>query len=129
MEGRIDPPSSLHKMTATSLQQKAEEETLLLAFNENKLIGCCFLADEGEKMYLGKLAVSTTCQSAGVGAALVSFALELCRAQEKRIVELQSRVELEEVHAFFRTFGFQQTSTTTHEGYARPTSLTMALEL
>lgn len=129
MDGRIDPPSSLHRMTADSLRQKAEEETLLLAFDEDRLIGCCFLADQGEIMYLGKLAVSTAMKSHGIGASLMTCALDICRAQGKQRVELQSRVELTEVHAFFRRFGFQQVSTTSHAGYDRPTSITMQLSL
>ncbi len=129
MENRIDPPSSLHKMTAADLRQKAETETLLLAFDEDKLVGCCFLADEGETLYLGKLAVSAALQSSGVGTALMAFAGDYGRRQGKSAIELQSRIELTEVHAFFRKFGFRKTSTTAHEGYVRPTSLTMALEL
>jgi predicted N-acetyltransferase YhbS len=129
MEDRIDPPSSLHKLTTETLAAKAESETLLLAYMGDRLAGCCFLADQGEAMYLGKLAVSLEAQSKGVGVALVRFALNYSRSQGKSYVELQSRIELTEVHDFFQKFGFRQSSTTTHEGYDHPTSITMQLTL
>ncbi|MDF2365881.1 GNAT family N-acetyltransferase [Sneathiella sp.] len=129
METRIDPPSSLGHLNEETVVQKAAEETLLLAREEGKLIGCCFLKDMGEKIYLGKLAVNPKAQQSGIGLALVNAAIDLCRAEGKKLIELQSRVELTEVHDFFRRCGFRQTGTTAHKGYDRPTSITMQLEL
>jgi GNAT superfamily N-acetyltransferase len=129
METRIDPPSSLHLLNEETIIQKAAEETLLLGRKGDRLVGCCFLRDMGEKMYLGKLAVDPSVQLSGIGLALVNAAIDFCRAEGKRRIELQSRVELTEVHEFFRRRGFRQTGTTAHEGYDRPTSITMQLEL
>ncbi|TNE41179.1 MAG: GNAT family N-acetyltransferase [Alphaproteobacteria bacterium] len=129
MEARIDPPSSLRLLNETTIIEKAGEETLLLAREEGRLVGCCFLKDMGSKMYLGKLAVSKAAQHSGIGLALVNFAIELCRKEGKQLIELQSRVELTEVHDFFRHRGFQQTGATAHAGYDRPTSITMQLAL
>ncbi len=129
MEARIDPPSSLHLLNEETIVQKAAEETLLLAREGDRLVGCCFLKDIGEKMYLGKLAVDPVIQQSGIGLALVTAAIDLCRARGKKQIELQSRIELTEVHDFFRRRGFRQTGTTAHEGYNRPTSITMQLEL
>jgi len=44
-------------------------------------------------------------------------------------VELQSRVELTELHGFFRHMGFAQVGATAHPGHDRPTSLTFRLVL
>ena len=129
METRIDPPSSLHLLNEEAIIEKAAEETLLLAYDDDQLVGCCFLKDMGEKMYLGKLAVRKDGQNSGIGAVLVNHAIGLCREQGKKLIELQSRVELTEVHDFFRRRGFRQTGTTSHKGYDRPTSITMQLEL
>ena len=129
METRIDPPSSLHLLNEDTIVQKSEEEALLLAREEGKLIGCCFLKDIGERMYLGKLAVDPKAQQSGIGLALVNAAINLSRIEGKKLIELQSRVELTEVHDFFHRRGFRQTGTTAHKGYDRPTSITMQLEL
>ncbi len=129
MESRIDPPSSLHLLNKDTIVQKAAEETLLLAREEGKLVGCCFLKDMGEKMYLGKLAVGPKAQQSGIGLALVKAAIDFCRSEGKKVIELQSRVELTEVHDFFRRRGFCQTGTSAHKGYDHPTSITMQLKL
>jgi N-acetylglutamate synthase-like GNAT family acetyltransferase len=129
MECRIDPPSSLHLLNEETIAQKATEETLLLARDGGRLVGCCFLKNLGEKMYLGKLAVDPKAQHSGIGIAVVNSAIDLCRTRGKKLIELQSRIELVEVHDFFRRCGFRQSGTTAHEGYDRPTSITMQLEL
>ena len=129
MEPRIKPPSSLRLLTEESLQQKANEECLILSRETILLNGCCFLKDKGEKFYLGKLAVACEAQKQGVGHKLVKFAIDYARQNGKQAIVLQSRVELAEVHTFFRRFGFIQTGTTAHQGFARPTSITMQLDL
>lgn len=129
MESRIDPPSSLHLLNEETITQKAVEETLLLVRNDGKLVGCCFLKNMGEKTYLGKLAVDPKKQQSGVGLALLNFAIDICRSRGNKLIELQSRIELAEVHDFFRRRGFRQTGVTSHDGYDHPTSITMQLEL
>ncbi|MAL78543.1 MAG: GNAT family N-acetyltransferase [Sneathiella sp.] len=129
MEARIDPPSSLRLLDEQTIAEKAQAETLLLAYEEGRLIGCVFLRDLGETMYLGKLAVDPAAQQSGIGRALVDHALSHCRSRAKRRIMLESRVELSEVHDFFRRQGFRQTGTTAHTGYDRPTAIVMEIEL
>lgn len=40
-------------------------------------------------------------------------------------VTLQTRIEMTENHRFFTSLGFAITAQTAHEGYNRPTSITM----
>ncbi|WP_340150902.1 GNAT family N-acetyltransferase [uncultured Sneathiella sp.] len=129
MEARIDPPSSLRLLNTKTIIDKAREETLLLAWEGSRLVGCCFLKDMDGKIYLGKLAIDPQTQKSGVGGLLVEFAKTVTKSRNRKIIELQSRVELTEVHEFFRRHGFRQTGTTAHKGYDRPTSITMQLEL
>ncbi len=129
MEARIDPPSSQRLLNEQTIAEKAQTETLLLAYEEARLIGCVFLRDLGETMYLGKLAVDPAAQQSGIGRALVDHALFYCRSRAKKRIMLESRVELSEVHDFFRRQGFRQTGTTAHTGYDRPTAIVMEIEL
>lgn len=129
MNDRIDPPSSLHFLDQVTLEKKAVEETVFAAYENRKLIGCCFLKDMGLKNYLGKMAIDPDLQRRGVGEALLKAAIGASRNAGKTLLELETRIELTEVHAFFRRFGFVQTSESAHEGYCRPTSITMQLEL
>lgn len=129
MAPRIDPPSSMRLLTDQSIAEKAEAETLLLARDGEKLVGCVFLRDMGEAMYMGKLAVDPAVQGSGAGRALVKRAVDYCREAGKRRIELESRIELTEVHDFFRRQGFRETGRTTHAGYTRPTAIVMTLDL
>lgn len=129
MAPRIDPPSSARLLTEQSIAEKADAETLLLAHDGEKLVGCVFLRDMGEAMYMGKLAVDPAVQGSGAGRALVKRAVDYCREAGKRRIELESRIELTEVHDFFRRQGFRETGRTTHAGYTRPTAIVMTLDL
>lgn len=125
MDGRIDPPSSALALTAGSLARKARSETVLLAHLGERLAGCAFLAERGDCIYLGKLAVDPASQGQGIGRALLAAAEDHARRAGKPAIELQTRVELTENHVAFSRLGFRETARTAHAGYRRPTSLTM----
>ena len=129
MAPRIDPPSSLRLLDEATIATKAAVETLLLARQGEILVGCVFLRDEGEAMYMGKLAVDPAVQHSGAGRALVARAVDYSREQGKTRIELESRIELSEVHDFFRRQGFRQTGTTSHKGYDHPTAIVMQIDL
>jgi GNAT superfamily N-acetyltransferase len=129
MDGVIDPPSSAHRLTLDSLEEKCAAETVFLAVAGGRLAGCVFLANRGMDAYVGKLAVEPALQGQGIGKRL----LEAAEAEAKRVgslvVELQTRVELTDNHAAFARMGFHETVRTAHEGYDRPTTVTMRKEL
>ena len=118
MEGRIDPPSSLASMTVEDLRDPAGEVWVL----GNPIAGTVVLTPKPAVLYVGKLAVRD--RRRGAGRRLLAFAEQ--RAGELGLdwLELQSRVELVEVHAVFKRLGFREVMRTTHAGYARPTSIT-----
>ncbi len=129
MEGRIDPPSSLARMDAGSLAAKAREETLLIAREDGALVGCAYLADRGDRLYIGKMAVAPGRQGRGIGRALMTEAVALARRKGLAALELQTRIELSENHKAFAALGFERTGETAHPGYDRPTSVTMLRRL
>ncbi|NBE06866.1 GNAT family N-acetyltransferase [Paragemmobacter ruber] len=122
MEGAIDPPSSLHSLTATSIAAQA-------CTGEVWAIGtppgaCVFLSPRPDALYVGKLAVDPPLQGRGLGRQLIDLAASRARAMGLPALELQTRIELTANHAAFRRMGFVQTAATAHPGYDRPTSLT-----
>jgi GNAT superfamily N-acetyltransferase len=129
MDGLIDPPSSAHRLTLQSLLEKCEAETVFLAAMEDRLFGCVFVADRGDHTYVGKLAVEPAFQRQGVGRRLVAAVEAEAKQRGRRIMELQTRIELTGNHAAFARLGFVETARTAHEGYDRPTSITMRKEL
>ena len=125
MDGRIDPPSSLTRMSPDVLAQKSTAETLVLAYAADQLVGCGFLAERPHAIYLGKLAVAPRFRNRGILRAMIREAERLARQRGKPHLELQTRIELIENHRTFEALGFTRTGTTSHPGFTRPTSVTM----
>jgi len=124
MDGVIDPPSSTHEVTAPSLAEKAAREQLFIAQQAGELIGCVFLDDRGDHLYLGRYAVDPAFHGQGVGRALMQAAFRYAKQLGRKEIECQARVELTTNHARFKRFGFVEVARTCHAGYSRPTSIT-----
>lgn len=118
MEGRINPPSSLTQMGVEDLRDPASDVWVY----GDPVVGTVVLTPKRQVLYVGKLAVAD--RRRGVGRALMALAEERARALGLEWLELQSRVELVEVHAVFKALGFAEVMRTTHAGFARPTSIT-----
>lgn len=122
MDGRIDPPSSLHALTPQSLtDQTTQGEIWTLG---QPPIACVFLTPKPQALYIGKLAVAASHRRQGLARQLIDLAETRARALHLPALELQTRIELTENHATFRALGFTQVARSAHPGYARPTSLT-----
>lgn len=122
MEGRIDPPSSMHALTAESIaDQAAAAEVWAIG---TPPLACVFLTERPEALYVGKLAVARGHRRQGLGSALIALAETRARALGKPWLELQTRVELTENQATFTAMGFAETGRSAHAGFARPTSIT-----
>ena len=129
MDGVIDPPSSAHRLTAQTLRAKAQAEIGFLARAGDTTIGCAFIAEQADHFYLGKLAVLPAHQGLGIGKRLLEAAERHAVRAGKPFLELQARVELTGNQRAFRSLGFIETGRTAHEGYDRPTSVTMRKSL
>ncbi len=125
MNGVIDPPSSALALTPESLRAKAARETVFLATDGERLLGCIFVKEKPDHFYVGKLAVDPDAQGKGIGRRLLGAAEQYAREHGKPAIELQTRIELTGNHKAFQRLGFQETARTAHPGYDHPTSLTM----
>lgn len=129
MEKRIDPPSSLHRLTPASIAGKTKDETLFLATDGDELVGCVFARRQGDALYVGKLAVRTKRQGSGIGRRLMDATERLARDSGLACMELETRIELVENHATFSAMGFVKIAESSHQGYDRPTAITMRKRL
>lgn len=122
MEGRIDPPSSMHALTPESIARQAETgEVWVLG---RPPVACVFLTPKPRALYVGKLAVAASHRRQGLARQLLTLAETRARALHLPALELQTRIELSENHATFRALGFVEIARTAHPGFDRPTSLT-----
>jgi GNAT superfamily N-acetyltransferase len=121
MDGRIDPPSSLHRLTAEGVARQAETGEVWLIGTPP--VACLFLTRLPQALYLGKLAVDPQVQGRGLARRLLEVAEGRARALGLPAIELQARVELTENHATFRALGFTETGRTAHHGFDRPTAV------
>lgn len=130
MDGRIDPPSSMHRLTVADIARQAESgEVWILADDTGAPRACVFLTPRPPALYLGKLAIASRDRRQGRAAALIALAESRARAQGLDFLELQTRIELTENHAAFRALGFSETGRTAHPGYNRPTSISFFKQL
>ena len=116
MNGRIDPPPSLGAMGVADFINKAQDETLIVAHVDNQLIGCAFAAIRDDSVYLSKVAVLLAYRRQGVTRSLFEAADELAKQKGKKLLELQTRIELTENHQAFGALGFIKVAETAHSG-------------
>jgi len=118
MEGRIDPPSSLHRLTPPGLATSGEVWVL-----GTPAVACMVVKPVDGALYLGKLAVEPALQGQGLGRQMVAHAM--ARAGELGLsgVTLETRVELTENHRFYLGLGFAEVGRSAHPGFDRPTSV------
>jgi GNAT superfamily N-acetyltransferase len=125
MGPRIDPPSSALQLTERSIQEDAQNSTLLLAYGAGDLVGCLFAHPKNDALYISKLAVRPSLQGIGIGRRLMEAARAEARLRGIDTLELQTRIELTENHAAFARMGFLKTAETAHEGFDRPTRIAL----
>lgn len=129
MDTRIDPPSSLHRMSISDFESKMREERLVVIRREHQMLACMFCRPENHWLYVGKVAVEPTLQGQGLGTALFQTAFELATNLGLKGLELETRIELSENHRAFEKLGFKKISLSAHPGYTRPTSIKMRAAL
>ncbi|MFY0309690.1 GNAT family N-acetyltransferase [Leisingera sp. D0M16] len=123
MDGRIDPPSSMHRLTVETLQEQCRTAEIWVIGAPPQ--ACVFLTPMDGCLHIGKLAVDRPQRRMGLARRLVRLAAERAAALGLPVLQLQTRVELAENHAAFARMGFVKTAETAHEGFDRPTSITM----
>ena len=120
MDGLIDPPSSVHRLTIDDLASGPGEVWAIGTPPHS----CVVLTPKPYVLYVGKLAVAAS--ERGQGHANLLMAQAERRATELGLswLELQTRIELIANQQTFIAMGFVETERTAHPGFDRPTSIT-----
>lgn len=122
MDGRIDPPSSMHRLTPEGIAAQAQRHEVWAIGSPP--MACVFLTPKPDALYIGKLAVAAPHRGKGLARTLMKLAETRALALGLPALELETRVELTENHATFRAMGFVETGRSAHAGFHRPTSIT-----
>lgn len=129
MDGRIDPPSSMHRLTPEDIRIQAEEKGEVWVIEAPHPVACVFLTPQPHALYIGKLTTVASHRRQGYARRLVALAEDRARALGLPALELKSRIELVENHTAFAALGFRITGETSHPGFDTPTSLTFTKTL
>ena len=120
-DGRVDPPSSMHRLTLKDLEDPGKEVCCLGPEPRAVVI----LTPQTDALYLGKLAVLPQFRGHGLSRILVEHAAERAVQLGLSYLDLETRIELIENHAAFAKMDFVTIAENAHPGYNRPTSIKM----
>jgi GNAT superfamily N-acetyltransferase len=123
MDGVIDPPSSVHRLTEGDLATAATSGEVWVIEDDSVPVATMTLAFGPDRVCLGKLAVAERLRGRGLARDLVRMARQRAVARGIPAVEVQTRVELAANHRAFRAMGFTEVARTAHPGFDRPTSV------
>lgn len=129
MEGRIDPPSSLYRLTVVDIAQHASQHEVWVLEDSGKVVACIFLRHDPDALYLGKIATMASYRGKGYATRLIQLAEHRAHALFYDRLELQTRIELTENHQTFAKMGFTKTVEGQHPDFARTTEITLQKRL
>ena len=128
LKGRINPTSSMYRMTLDSVSNHARTGEIWVIEMVSP-IACVFLEPRKNRLYLSKLSVHPKHRRRGHASRLLRLAEQRANQLGLEALTLETRVELIENHALFKRHGFYVTEKTSHPGFDRPTSLSMRKDL
>ncbi|MFD9305173.1 GNAT family N-acetyltransferase [Streptomyces sp. NPDC060048] len=108
---------SAKPLTAQTLTKIVESDasTLLVARLDGRIVGTLTLAmfplPTGLRAWIEDVVVDTAARGAGVGAALITAALDTARAAGARTVDLTSRPSREAANRLYERLGFERRQT------------------
>lgn len=138
MDERIDPPSSMHRLSIRALADQCNtgeiwsmhDPNMRAAHQQtpctgNHIVACMALRQKADALYMGKLSVANTHHNQGLGTRMIQLAEQRAKRHGKAYLELETRIELLENHAYFEKRGFIKTGEGMHDGYRHPTYIIM----
>ncbi|MCF1716581.1 GNAT family N-acetyltransferase [Flavihumibacter sp. RY-1] len=85
--------------------QQEKDQILIGAFDDDKMLGCCMLVNEGDGVVrLRQMAVNNNLQGKGIGRALMNFAENIARDQGFKRLTMHAR---KTAVGFYEHLGYQ----------------------
>lgn len=88
------------------------EGTILKYEEAGRLLGCVYLEQEGDHLYLGMLTVSPEAQAGGIGKQLMAAAEQFARDRHCRAITMTVIPQRHELIAFYERRGYRATGET-----------------
>jgi ribosomal protein S18 acetylase RimI-like enzyme len=125
----IDPPSGVLKETEADFMARLRDETCFIVEADSKLIASMFCRQDGDALYVDRLAVAPEWRRRGLANALIDAAQDEARRIGAKRLTLGCRIALTSNLALFRRHDFAIIRETCHPGFTTPTSYDMELVL
>ena len=127
--GVLRPESSVFAETAAAIAGKLAGGGGFVASRGAGLLGCVIAEAEGERGYLGRLAVLPEARRTGIARRLMRAGEGFLRARGLERAEVNVRIALTGNIALFESLGYRETRRLAHPGWPEPTYLAMEKSL
>jgi ribosomal protein S18 acetylase RimI-like enzyme len=119
--GQLQPEPSALSETAETFRSAMSTGIVLVAVDQNGIVGCVSVQREADFAYAGRLAVHPRARGRGIGRGLMAEAESLARQIGAGRLRVDVRLALTANRAFFRALGFAEGSRRCHPGFTSPT--------
>jgi ribosomal protein S18 acetylase RimI-like enzyme len=127
--GKLRPESGALGETAETITAAFVDHAVIVAETGGRLIGCVLATRQGERFYLGRLAVHPDFRRYGIAGRLLDEAERHARATGATALTLGVRIALPDNFRYFARRGFREIGREAHPGFDHPTSINMAKPL
>jgi predicted N-acetyltransferase YhbS len=127
--GRLQPESGALGETAETIVAAFADHAVIVAETGGRLVGCVLATQQGQNLYLGRLAVHPDFRRYHIASRLLAAAERHARATGAAALTLGVRIALSENFRYFAARGFREIGREARAGFDRPTSINMAKRL
>jgi len=129
-DGKLDPPSGVHKETAESLAARmGKGGAIVVTADDGAIVACGFYEWREGYAYVGRLGTHPAHRRAGLGGAILKAAEEQARAKGYARARLATRVHWTELRRYYESRGYRAVGFGTHEGRTWPTWVDLEKDL
>jgi GNAT superfamily N-acetyltransferase len=129
-EGKLDPPSGVHKETPESLAERmGKGGAVVVTADDGALVGAGFYEWRDDYAYIGRVGTLPAHRRAGLGTAILKAAEERARAKGYVRARLATRVHWAELRRYYESKGYRAVGYGTHPGKTLPTWVDLEKDL
>lgn len=128
-EGRLNPPSGVHRETSSSLAERLRRGGALVCEVGAVAVGCAFYEPGASFLYVGRVGVVPASRGTGIGALLLDAAERRAADYGFTRVRLNVRIALQRLRAYYEARGYVPIACHAHAGHPSPTYVEMEKDL